>query len=80
MIPGSKEKNTQGSFSEKDQLTLKQKYKIAATAIGEDPSFGLKTFGDTPNKIDPLFSRSYTETKQKLKKKDPKKYQELYGK
>lgn len=79
MIPGSKEKDTEGTFSEKDKLTLKQKYKIAATAIGEDPSFGLKTFGDTPNTIDPLFSRSYTETKQKLKKQKPKVYKNLFG-
>jgi hypothetical protein len=80
MDPGSKEKDTPGSFSEKDQLTLKQKYQIAATAIGEDPSFGLKTFGETPNKIDPRFSRSYSETKATLKKKKPKVYQDLYGK
>lgn len=82
MIPGSKEKNTPGTFSEKDTkiLTEKQKYQMAATAIGEDPSFGLKTFGDTPNKVDPMFSRSLTETKQKLKKQKPKVYADIYGK
>jgi hypothetical protein len=79
MIPGSKEKNTPGSFSQKDELTIKQKYQIAATALGEDPSFGLKTFGDDPNKIDPLFSRSFSETRQKLKKQKPKVYKDLFS-
>jgi hypothetical protein len=82
MIAGSKEKDTPGTFSEKDTKTLteKQKYQVAATAIGEDPSFGLKTFGDTPNTVDPLFSRSYIQTKKELKKKKPKVYADLYGK
>ena len=55
-------------------LTEKQKYSMAATAVGEDASFTLKTFDD------PRSGRSIVETKRALKKKNPGLYQDLYGK
>lgn len=55
-------------------LTEKQKYRMAATAVGEDASFTLKTFDD------PRSGRLIVETKRALKKKNPGLYQDLYGK
>lgn len=59
---------------EAEALTEQQKYRMAATAVGEDPSFTLKTFDD------PRSGRSIVETKRALKKKNPELYQDLYGK
>jgi len=56
------------------KLTQAQKLKIAGEVIGKDVSFEVKTMDD------PRSSRSIVEIKKQLKKENPEKYKELYGK
>ena len=47
---------------------------MAGAALGKDVSFEVRTIDD------PRSSRSIVEIKNQLKKENPKKYEEIYGK
>ncbi len=59
---------------DKKKLTEGQKLTMAGADLGKDVSFEVKTIDD------PRSSRSIVEIKNQLKKENPKKYEEIYGK
>ncbi len=66
--------DTDPKEKDKKKLTEDQKLTMAGAALGKDVSFEVKTIDD------PRSSRSIVEIKNQLKKENPKKYEEIYGK